>query len=50
MSGSFPAVFIGEDNDYRVYGWRAIAIGCVALVIGDFAFTSAFGFVYFDDD
>ncbi len=39
---------IGDDNDFWVYGWRAILIGCAALVMGALFFASAFGFVHID--
>ena len=39
---------IGDDDDFWVYGWRAILIGCAALLIGAFFFASAFGFVHID--
>lgn len=39
---------IGDDNDFWVYGWRAILIGCVALAMGAAFFASAFGFVHID--
>ena len=39
---------IGDDNDFWVYEWRPILIGCAALAVGAFFFASAFGFVRID--
>lgn len=39
---------IGEEDDSWVYGWRAILVGCVALVVGVFFFASAFGVIHIE--
>ncbi|WP_457334861.1 hypothetical protein [Rhizobacter sp. P5_C2] len=39
---------IGDDDDFWVYGWRAILIGCAALAMGALFFASAFGLVHID--
>jgi hypothetical protein len=41
---------IGDDNDFWVYGWRAVLIGCAALAMGALFFASAFGFFHIDHD
>jgi hypothetical protein len=37
---------IGDNNDFWVYGWRAVLIGCAALAMGALLLVSAFGFVH----
>ena len=39
---------IGDDDDFWVYGWRAILIGCAALMLGALFLASAFGFVHIE--
>ena len=39
---------IGDDDDFWVYGWRAVLIGCAALAGAVLFFASAFGFIHVD--
>jgi hypothetical protein len=41
-------VTVGEDDEPEqiwLYGWRAIALGCIALVFAVLMFASALGFI-----
>jgi hypothetical protein len=35
-----------DEEDAWVYGWRAVAVGCVAVGIAGFLFASAAGFIH----